>query len=344
MLEPALAPKGGVVVILDADGANELTVRACGGAYTRILRGQPSGMAPFKALQNTPDAVAWLLEFTVGLVMSDGGPKPPQHQVDRLHRGIQFLLRRRPEIRSFAALRQFADHVEGGCGERLSRWCKGGSLGWAFDNDEDLIRLDAGIVGIDNSEILVDDAVEVRAPMAAYQLYRIGEKVGTGIPSAVFADEAHAYLPDTRFAAGFEKFVTRLRKGNGMLWLAMQQPQVVLRHKIGQALLSNSMTKILFPNTAAEAAAYLEGLHCTEGELNAVREGMLAMGRGTFLVKRDSGSFIARADLSSLPDHIAILSGDPPRRKLAHRIMADVGTDPAVWVPEYRRRHKEAYQ
>ena len=294
-MDPALNPEGGVVVILDADGSNELTVRACGGRYTRILRGQPSGMAPFKALRDTPEARAWLLEFTLGLIMSDGGPPPSPPQVERLARGIAFLLRRRAAIRSFAALRQFADHAEGGCGDRLGRWCRDGALGWAFDGEEDRIQLDAGMVGIDNSDLLADDAATFRAPMAAYQLFRIGEKVGTGIPGAVLADEAQAYLPDARFAAGFERFVTRLRKGNGMLWLAMQQPQAILRHPIGQALVSNSLTKLLFPNSAAEADAYREGLHCTEGELEAVREGMVALGKGTFLVKRDEGSFIARA-------------------------------------------------
>lgn len=341
-MDPALNPEGGVVVILDADGSNELTVRACGGRYTRILRGQPSGMAPFKALRDTPEARAWLLEFTLGLIMSDGGPPPSPPQVERLDRGIAFLLRRRPAIRSFAALRQFADHAEGGCGDRLGRWCRDGALGWAFDGEEDRIQLDAGMVGIDNSDLLAEDAATVRAPMAAYQLFRIGEKVGTGIPGAVLADEAQAYLPDSRFAAGFERFVTRLRKGNGMLWLAMQQPQAILRHPIGQALVSNSFTKLLFPNSAAEADAYREGLHCTEGELEAVREGMVALSKGTFLVKRDEGSFIARADLSALPDHVAILSGNPRRRALAHRIIAERGEDPAAWVPEYRRRHREA--
>jgi type IV secretion system protein VirB4 len=342
LLEPLLSPEGGVVMVLDADGSNELTVRACGGAYTRILRGQPSGMAPFKALPDTAEARDWLLEFTLGLITSDGGPVPAPGQIERLARGIAFLLRRRPEIRSFAALRQFADHAEGGCGERLARWCRGGALGWAFDGEEDRIRLDASIVGIDNSELLAEDAATVRAPMAAYQLFRIGERIGTGIPGAVLADEAQAYLPDARFAAGFERFVTRLRKGNGMLWLAMQQPQAILRHPIGQALVSNSPTKLLFPNAAAEAEAYREGLHCTEGELEAVREGMLAAGKGTFLVKRDAGSFVARADLSALPDHLAVLSANPRRRALAHRIMAQVGDDPSAWVPEYRRRHREA--
>lgn len=342
LLEPCVAAKGGAAVFLDADGSNELTVLACGGHYAKVRRGEASGMAPFKALRNTPDACAWLLEFALGLVTSDGGPLPSPQQQDRLRFGIQFLMRRPAALRSFAALRQFADHAEGGCGERLERWCRGGSLGWAFDGEEDLIRFEAGINGVDNSEVLVDDAAAVREPMAAYQLFRIGERVGTGLPGAVLVDEAQAYLPGPRFAAGFERFVTRLRKGNGILGMAMQQPQAILRHAIGQSLVSNTPTKLLFANTAAELDAYRGGLHCTEGELAAVREGMLGMGRGTFLMKRDAGSFVARADLSALPDHVAVLSANPRRRALAHRIIAEVGPEPARWVPEYRRRHAEA--
>lgn len=345
MLDPALSREGGVVVILDADGSNELLVRACDGYYLRLRRGEPSGMAPFKALSNTPEARDWLLEFTLGLIMSDGGPRPSQPQIDRLSRGIAFILKMLPvELRSIAALRQFADHVEGGCGDRLSPWCRTGPLGWAFDGERDLIRLDAGIVGIDNSALLGEDGAIVRAPMAAYQLFRLGEKIGTGVPGAVFADEAQAYLPDARFAAGFERFVTRLRKGNGVLLLAMQQPQVVARHPIGQSLISNAFTKILFPNSSAEAETYLTALHCTEGELRAVREDMVAKPKGTFLVKRDSGSFIAQVDLTGLPADVAILSGNPRRRALARRIMEEVGDRPEAWIPVYQRRYGEADQ
>lgn len=343
-LEPLVAPRGGLVCFLDADGSNELTVRACGGPYSVIRRGVDSGMAPWKALRNTPDACAWLVEFTIGLICADGGPLPAPQQIDAIKSGVRFLMRQRPALRSFAALRQFLEWKEGGAGERLARWCRGGALGWAFDGDEDILRFDAHIAGIDNSALLVDDAAVVREPMASYQFHRIGERVGTGVPGAVLVDEAQAYLPGERYAAGFERFVTRLRKGNGLIGMAMQQPQAVLGHRIGQSFVSNAPTKLLFPNASAEIAAYRDGLHCTEGELAAVREGMAQHGRGTFLVKRDSGSFIARADLSALPDHIAVLSADPDRRALAHWIMGEVGADPAAWVPEYRRRHKEAEQ
>jgi type IV secretion system protein VirB4 len=72
-------------------------------------------------------------------------------------------------------------------------------------------------------------------------------------------------------------------------------------------------------------------------------EGMLKSGDGTFLVKRPEGSFIARAPLHGHPKHIAVLSSDPLRSALWHRIAGELGTtDPdCIWA-EYRNRYQEA--
>ena len=337
--------QGAQVVFFDKDRGGEILARAVGGTYLVLPSGAPTGLAPLRALSDTPADREFVVGLVRGLVGAEGERDLLPEEERRLALGVGAVMSLPPEARSFAELRAFLGQSDpDGPGARLERWCRGGALGWAFDGEEDVLDFDASIAGVDNSALLVDDAATVREPMAAYQLFRIGERVGTGVPGAVLVDEAQAYLPGPRFAAGFDRFVTRLRKGNGLLGMAMQQPQAILRHAIGQALVSNSPTKFLFPNASAEIEAYRDGLHCTEGELSAVVEGMARHGRGTFLVKRDAGSFIARADLSALPDHIAILSADPNRRALAHRIMAEVGTDPAAWVPVYRRRHMEAEQ
>jgi type IV secretion system protein VirB4 len=343
LLEQALVPKDGLSVILDKDGSNELSVLARGGYYVRILRGQGSGMAPLKALDDTAEARSWLAEFIRGLIMADGKGEPPADQVERIDTAIAFLLRRPPVLRWLGGLRMFLDHGDDSTGARLERWCRGGSLGWAFDGDEDLIRLDAGVVGIDNTQILRDDMETVRAPAAAYQFFRIREKIGRGIRGAVYVDEAPSYLPDARFAAGFDAFSRELRKGNGLLWLAVHHPQDVVRHPMGKALVGNCPTLLLFPNPSADEQVYREALHCSAGEIEAVVEGMLRMGEGTFLVKRPEGSFIARAPLHGHPEHIAILSSDPLRSALWHRIAGELGTtDPdRIWA-EYRNRYQEA--
>ena len=343
LLEQALFPKGGLSVILDKDGSNELSILARGGYYVRIRRGQESGMAPLKALSDTPEARSWLAEFVLGLIMADGKGMPPADQIERIDTGIAFLLRRSPGLRWLGGLRMFLDHGDDSTGARLERWCRGGALGWAFDGEEDLIRLEAGVVGIDNTEILPADMETVRAPAAAYQLFRIRERIGRGIRGAVYVDEGASYLPDVRFAAGFDAFSRELRKGNGLLWFAAHHPQDLSNHPVGKALLANCPTKLLFPNPSADEEVYRDVLKCSSGEIDAVLEGMLRMGEGTFMVKRPEGSFIARAPLHGHPEHIAILSSDPNRSALWHRIAWEKDTtDPETIWAEYRNRYQEA--
>ncbi len=344
-LEQALAPKGGVCVILDKDASNELTVRACGGYYARVRRGVSSGMAPLKALGDTEEARSWLAEFVLGLILQDGEGSPPPHQIERLHTALAFIMRRPPEARSLGGLRQFLDHGAESTGARLERWCRGNALGWAFDGDEDLIRLDAGIVGIDNTELLADDMATIRIPAAAYQFFRIREKVGRGVRGAVLVDEAASYLPhdDSGFAEGFDAFSRELRKGNGLLWLAAHKPEDLARTEAGRTLLTNTPTKILFPNPEASEEAYRTLLHCSEGEMEQIMGKMRGLGEGTFLVKRPEGSFVARAPLEALPEHIAVLSNDPNKSALWQSIGEELGTsDPALVWPVYRARYHEA--
>ena len=341
-LEQNLVPHGGTSVFLDKDASNELSILARGGYYVRIRRGRESGMAPLRALADTGDARSWLEEFVRGLIMADGRGEPPADQIDRIRYGIQFIMRRPPELRTLAGLRQFLDHGNDSTGARLEQWCRGGSLGWAFDGEQDLIRMDAGVVGIDNTEILPDDMITVRAPAAAYQLYRIREKVGRGVRAAVYVDEAASYLPDDRFAAGFDAFSRELRKGNGMLWMMIHHPQDFLGNAAGRTILAQSPTKLLFPNPGLDEDEYRDALKCSQGEIDAVREGMLELGEGTFMVKRPKGTFIARARINN-PEFIAVLSSDPNRSALWHRIAAEKNTtDPDIIWSEYRTRHQEA--
>jgi type IV secretion system protein VirB4 len=342
MLEQALIPRGGMSVILDKDASNELSVLARGGYYVKIRRGQESGMAPLKALPNTLEARSWLEEFIRGLIMADGRGEPPADQIQRIQEAIVFIMRRPPEMRSLLGLRQFLDHGNDSTGARLEQWCQGGSYGWVFDGQRDLIRMDAGVVGIDNTEILPDEMITVRTPAAAYQLFRIREKVGRGVRAAVYVDEAASYLPDDRFAAGFEAFSRELRKGNGLLWMMIHHPQDFMGNKAGETILQQSPTKILFPNPGLNEAVYRDVLKCSRGEIQAIREGMLVMGEGTFMIKRPLGTFIARAPIQR-PEFIAVLSSDPNRSALWHQIAAEKNTtNPDVIWAEYRNRYQEA--
>jgi type IV secretion system protein VirB4 len=154
-------------------------------------------------------------------------------------------------------------------------------------------------------------------------------------------DEFRAYLLDPKFAAVIDKFLLTIRKNNGMLILATQQPEHVLESKLGSSLVAQCMTKILYPSPTADRHAYITGLSCTEGEYRAVREGMVGDPK-RFLMKRENGSVICEFDLSSMPEYIAVLSGRANRANFAERLREEYGDNPSQWLDHFMARYHEA--
>lgn len=345
-LERTVGPRG-TVVLFDKDNANEILVRAMGGRYLTLRAGEDSGLAPLRALPNTPEARVWLLRFVVGLIRADGGPQPDAVELRRLSKAIAFQMRMPPALRSLAGLCAWlVGEGASSAGKRLERWGRDGDLGWAFDGEADAFDPDAGLVGVDFSALMDDETV--RGPAASYLLHRV-RAVIDGRRFVLAADEFWAYLPDERFAKAFEDFALTLRKGNGALVIATQQPEQVLRHPIGATLVSNMPTKVLFPNQSASRSAYCdvgdgaENLHCTPGEYRAVTEDM-ATGPRSLLIKRDSGSVICRVELpAAMAPQLAVLSGKVGTVRLLRKIRRELGTeDPAALLPEFHRRLPEA--
>jgi type IV secretion system protein VirB4 len=345
-LERVTGP-GGTVVVFDKDNANEILIRAMGGRYLTLRAGEASGLAPLRALPNTPEARTWLLRFVVGLIRADDGPQPDAIELRRLAKAIAFQMRMPPALRSIAGLCAWlVGDGAASAGQRLERWGRGGDLGWAFDGEIDAFDPDAGLVGVDVSALMDDETV--RGPAASYLLHRV-RSVIDGRRFVLAADEFWAFLPDERFARAFEDFALTLRKGNGALVIATQQPQQVLRHPIGATLVSNMPTKVLFPNQSASRSAYCdvgdgaENLHCTPGEYRAVTEDMAA-GPRSMLVKRDAGSVVCRVELPpTMAPHLAVLSGKVGTVRLLRKIREELGTDdPSALLPEFHRRLPEA--
>lgn len=355
--------RGGCQILFDKDAANELLILAMGGRYVTLRRGN-SGMAPLRRLPNTEYTRSWLLEWMTGLIMADGRGSPTPDETAGLGRGIAFVMRLPAERRRIAGVREFiGTHSEGlGAGERLEQWCHGGARGWAFDNDEDRLDFDCGLAGVDPSEILEDEAV--CPPMAAYLLLLAGLRMEHGNRGGLWVDEFKSYLADSRFIKGFEDFALRMRKKNWFLGFATQQPEHLLLHPIGRSILGQAKQYALFANEAANLDAYCgneagdgpfgNGLGCTPGEFRVVKQEMAAEG-WSVLIKREaagettseggqasSASVLCRFDLSAMPEYVAILSGNTKSVALARRIRAEVGEDPAVWLPVFRARLHEA--
>lgn len=339
MMEQALSTVNGAVVFFDKDRGGQLLVLATGGTYLVLKRGVSCGLAPMRGLSGDADDVEFLRQWITGLIESDGKGAISSEDAKRLQRGIARQMTYPVEMRSLAGVRQFLMHgPTEGAGARLERWCRGGALGWLFDGDEDSVDLSSAITGFDLTAFL--DHEEICAPTAAYLLYRI-EKVVDGRRFLMSCDEFRAYLLDPKFAAVIDKFLLTVRKNNGMLILATQQPEHVLESKLGASLVAQCMTKILYPSPTADRSAYITGLSCTEGEYVAIREGMVGDPK-RFLMKRENGSVICEFDLSSMPEYIAVLSGRANRINFAEQLRAEYGADPSQWLGHFMTRYHEA--
>jgi type IV secretion system protein VirB4 len=338
MFEQVMTGRNGAVVFFDKDRGGELLVRATGGTYLVLRRGEGSGLAPLRGLPDTAAARDFLRTWVIGLIEADGKGNLTPDEEQRLERGIGRQIKLPVEMRSLAGLREFLGHSDPlGAGPRLEKWCRGQALGWAFDGEQDDVRLDAAITGFDMTHLL--ELEQVCAPAAAYLLHRVAS-VMDGRRFVMACDEFRAYLLNARFAAVIDNFLLTVRKNNGMLILGTQQPEHVLNSPLGNSLVAQCQTKILFPSPTADRDAYIGGLKCTEGEYRAVREDML-VGKRRFLLKRESGSVICEFDLSDMPDFIAVLSGRANTVRLAETLRSQLGDAPEQWLPTFMARYRE---
>ena len=82
-----------------------------------------------------------------------------------------------------------------------------------------------------------------------------------------------------------------------------------------------------------------KGSRLSEAEYKLVRE-ELAPESHKFLVKQGHGSVVVELDLAGLNDELAVLSGRAETTAVADEIIAEVGNDPAVWLPLFHKRRR----
>jgi type IV secretion system protein VirB4 len=329
----------GSVVFFDKDRGGELLVRASGGVYLELRRGQASGMAPLRGLKDTDADRDFLRGWVIALIQSDGKGSLSPDEEKRLERAIARQLSMPVELRSLAGLREFLGHSDPmGLGPRLEKWCRGNALGWAFDGDADEVKIDEAITGFDMTQILEHD--EVCAPAGAYLLYRVTQ-ILDGRRVVLSIDEFRFYLKNLQFAAVVDNLLLTVRKSNGAVFLALQMPEHILESPLGPSIVAQCQTKIMFPSPTADRETYIGGLKCTEGEYRAVREDML-VGKRRFLLKREQGSVICEFDLGEMSEYIAVLSGRANTVRLAEELRRRFGDEPEQWLPEFMKHYHEA--
>jgi type IV secretion system protein VirB4 len=327
---------GAQQLFIDKDRGAEIFVRACGGTYLALRNGEPTGFAPFKALDPTPANRAFLVRLVRALVdrPHETLTVPEARAIDQGVAALEALPRER---RSIAALRSLLGQGDaGGVGARLERWQRSGPLGWVLDNEEDALSLEARFAGFDITQMLDHD--EVRTPAMLYLFHRIAERVD-GRRLVLDIDEFWKVLDDPAFTELARDGLKTWRKQNALMVFGTQSPADALRSPIAHAILEQCATKIFLPNAHGQARDYVDGFGLTQEEFRLVRE-VLTPESHRFLVKQGHDSVVVELDLRGMDDALAILSGRTETVALLDRLRAEAGDDYAQWRAPFHNQRR----
>jgi type IV secretion system protein VirB4 len=321
------------MVLFDVDRGAEIFVRALRGRYLTLPVGRPTGLNPFQQ-SPTPAWIRMWEQLVTFCVRSDAVPFLPRDEA-AISAAVRATAALETRYRRLSAVRQsLPKDSENSLYHRLGRWCRGGPLGWVFDEAPDTL---AGIeklpvIGFDYTEF-VNDA-QIRTPIMMY-LLQLVESLIDGSRFVYSIAECWKALDDPVFLPFIKYKQKTIRKQNGIGIFDTQSPDDALRSPIARAMVEQCVTKICLPNSDAVAADYIEGFGLTVDEYEIVK----TLGHGStrrFLVKQNARSAIAQLDLTGMDDALLVLSGTTDNVALLDEIRARVGDDPDAWLPLLR--------
>lgn len=325
------------VFYFDKDRGMEILIRAVGGTYLTIKNGERTGFNPF-LLADTPGNLTFLQALVRKLVTADGHHLTPSEE-RAIDDGITGVLGLPRPQRRLVKLLDFLDVSDpDGAAARLNRWVLGGALAWVFDNDVDLIDpAKHRVNGFDITDLLDNDTV--REPVLMYLLHR-QEEVIDGRRIMIGFDEGWKVLYDPWLSVYLENKLKTIRKQNGFIVFGTQSPSDVLKARIADTLVQQSVTQIYLPNPKASHADYVGGFKLSEREFEIIQSDMPAMPNRHFLVKQGTHSAICELNLGGLDDELAVLSGTTATVELLQQILPETGPNPADWLPVFHERRR----
>ncbi len=184
----------------------------------------------------------------------------------------------------------------------LDKWLPGGQFGHYFNGKRDALSFDKSLVAFDATTIL--DLPEVLGAATSYLFHRFTATVlADPGPYVVFFDEANKFIEAPAFGSRIRNLAQEIRKTNGVLVAAVQEPSSLLGNEHGKKLIENCATYLLYPNATAEKEHYIAGLGLNESEFAWIK----APSKRQVMVKRREGeSTIINVDLSQLGNYLRV--------------------------------------
>ncbi|MDC7692802.1 VirB4 family type IV secretion/conjugal transfer ATPase [Asticcacaulis sp. DXS10W] len=321
-------------VVFDKDRGSEIFIRAMGGRYFQLVRGEPSGFNPFQmppSDANLRFCEHLLLRLIAG---GEGNPNLPASDEAAIAHAVRAVMNESiaPQLRCLSLVAQNLPRSgTDSLFERLRKWLRGQRLGWVFDNPLDLHDpASVQISGFDYTDILDDP--EIRTPVMAYLLHRTEEMID-GRPFIYVMEEFWKPLRDPYFADFALNKQKTIRKQGGLGVFVTQSPSDVLAHPIGKTMVEQSVTQIFLPNPRADAEDYVEGFKLTPTEFRILKSfGELSR---QCLIRQGQTSRVVAYDLSMLGEKLDVLSGNTRSVEWLDAIRGQLGDDPDAWLPAF---------
>jgi type IV secretion system protein VirB4 len=322
------------LVLFDLDRGCEIAMRALGGRYFTLEAGKPTGCNPLQR-QPTPARIQFWEQLVRTCIETPTLPLLPADE-RAIADAVRAVAMMPAALRRLSTLRQNLPKTgENSLYERLGRWCRGGALGWVFDEADDRLGdLDGtAVIGFDTSEFL--DLPEVRTPVMLYLLH-VMEELVNGDRLIYVISEFWKALDHPIFSEFAKQKQKTIRKQNGLGIFDTQSPSDVLRHPIGRTMVEQSVTKIFLANPEAVREEYVDGFGLSPAEFEIVRS-LGAQGGRRFMVKQGHASAICELDLAGMDEFITVLSATTDNVALLDDLREQHGNDPFQWLPALLR-------
>jgi len=334
LLSQATKIQGLRVLFFDKDRGAEILVRALGGRYRQLKRGQPTGFNPFQWAP-TPGTLAFVKKLVIQCATRPGESLEIRLE-NLLTQAVErvFALPSQADRRISALLQYVGEDSE--LGARLAKWCrttrKAGANAWVLDNASDTTDFSGcAIFGFDYTDFLDDTEC---GPIILSYVLEAADTLLNGQPFIFVMEEfAKMVAADCQTLVEFARDKqTTIRKLDGLGIFVTQSPSQVNDYPIGSTLREQCALQIFLPNPAADYKDYVDGFKVTPTEFETIRN--LALDSRLFLVKRGQRSAVCRLDLSGMHDELDVISGTLDNVLLLDQIRHELHSDdPEVWLP-----------
>lgn len=330
---------------IDKDGSMRGFIEAQGGTYFRLGANEPTGLNPMQ-LPDTPLSRGFLYDLVAACGRKAGQDATAEDTKD-IKRAVDNVMALPFEQRRFGVLLQSVpDRGENCLARRLADWCYAevdGRYAYALDNPRNNFDWESfQRVGFDVSDFLVEEHPATE-PILSYLFHLKTLMQHRGGLLATVVEEFWLPLSYPTTAKQILDSLKTGRRRDEFIVMVSQSPEDAIKSPLLPAILQQTPTKIYLPNPDAEFTTPDGGGYSRFGLTLKEFKKLKKLGGQSrmFLIKQGFQSSIAKLDLSSLSDYIAVLAMAQEDFPYLEQAKEQAGEHPDAWVPRYMELRKQ---